>query len=78
MLIETEQISILVDRTTSDFMICGKCSEESLMFKPEKIAQAADIHTREIYRRIETGEVHFIERNAREIFVCTQTLLADS
>ena len=47
------------------------------MLKPERIAEAADIRTREIYRRIETGKVHFVERNSEDIFVCIQTLTGD-
>ncbi|NJM52511.1 MAG: hypothetical protein HC846_03400 [Blastocatellia bacterium] len=35
-LIETEHISILFDRTKQDFMFCEKCDSESVMLPPEK------------------------------------------
>ncbi len=72
-----EQITFLVNRTSSEFVFCEKCGDENLMFKPETIAKVADMNTREIYRRIETGEIHFRERNADELFVCIQTLLGE-
>ncbi len=72
--IEIEQtISFLFDRTSRDFIICDKCAgDASFMFTPEKIAQAAEIDIREIYRQIEAGKVHYAERE--KIFVCLESL----
>jgi hypothetical protein len=72
-LIETEQISILFDRTKQDFMFCPKCEVESVMLLPEKIAEVTAFPIREIYRRIESGEVHFIEKET--ILVCLESLI---
>jgi hypothetical protein len=72
-LIETEQISILFDRSKQDFMFCPKCEVESVMLLPEKIAELTNVSIREIYRRIESGEVHFIEKE--RILVCLESLL---
>lgn len=72
-LIETEQISILFDRTKQDFMFCQKCEIESVMLPPEKIVEVTDFKIREIYRLIESERVHFIENE--KVFVCLESLL---
>lgn len=73
-LIETEQISIFFDRSKQEFMFCPKCEVESVMLLPEKIAELTNISIREIYRQIESGEVHFIEKET--ILVCLESLLS--
>lgn len=70
--VENELTSILVDRTSQDFAVCQKCEVESLMFPPERIAELTNISTREIYRLIESGKVHFIEKE--RILVCVESL----
>ncbi len=40
------------------------------MILAEKFASAMNISPREIYQKIERGELHFIETENREIFVC--------
>lgn len=72
-IVENEQKTILVDRKSLDFMVCPQCKSESLMLQPEKITEATDIPIREIYRLIESKQVHFIERE--KIFICLESLL---
>ena len=55
--------------------LCMICAENSPMFTPEKIAEIMSIGTREIYRRIEAGRVHFIETDKRQVLVCLKSLL---
>ena len=72
-LIETEQISILFDRSKQDFMFCEKCKIESVLLPPEKIAKVTNFQIREIYRLIESERVHFIENE--KVYVCLESLL---
>lgn len=73
--VETEQISFLINRASADFEICDRCEKENVMLEPEKIAQVTKIKQREIYRLIETGDLHFIERDDEKIFVCLESLI---
>ena len=73
-LIETEQISFLVNRASTDFMICEKCGEDAVMLTLEKVSEGAGIHKREIYRRVESGTVHYQERENGDVFICLQDL----
>ena len=73
LLVETEEISLLIDRSSNDFMICPECGGESFMLRPEKLAEATQIPAREVYRSVENGSVHFVERDG--VFVCLTSLL---
>lgn len=71
-MIETEQTSFLLNRTSAEFRICEKCKGESLMITPEKIAEVTDWKTRDIYKIIEMNKVHFVE--FEKVFVCLKNL----
>lgn len=58
--IETRQLFFMKNVESSAVSFCGECGAE--MFKPEIAALLSGIGTREIYRRVETGTIHFIER----------------
>lgn len=72
-LIETEQVSILLDRSGHELSFCAKCSSGSAMLSPEQIARLTDISIREIYRLVESDRVHFVDQE--KVFVCLDSLL---
>ena len=49
---------------------CEFCEAEVGMTTPEQMAVWLGTTPREIYRRIENGELHFIEMGTDEIFIC--------
>jgi len=73
LMVETEEISFLIDRSSNDYIMCPECGGESFMLRPEKLAEATQIPAREIYRLVESGSVHFLERDG--VFVCLTSLL---
>jgi len=46
------------------------------MISPLLAAKLLRVSTREIYRLIETGKIHFIELEDRQMFVCPVSLKA--
>lgn len=69
------RISIKTERkfyerqTPSDEPIfCGRCAEP--MISAQMSAHFFGLSSREIYRLVETGEIHFVETAANEIYVC--------
>lgn len=46
------------------------CGEQVQMVTPTEVAQILSTTTRDIYRRIEAGEVHSIEAPDGEVFIC--------
>jgi hypothetical protein len=67
-LIKTER-KFVVRQLQSDAQIyCEKCAEQ--MIPAQASADLFGISSREIYRLIETEQIHFIETEANEIYVC--------
>jgi hypothetical protein len=67
-LIKTER-KFVVRQAQSDAQIwCKQCAEQ--MIPAQTSADLLGISSREIYRLIETEEIHFIETEANETYVC--------
>jgi hypothetical protein len=44
------------------------------MLLPEHAAVLSNTTPREIYRRVENGEVHFVETREGDLFICCRTI----
>src|SRR5688572_14035681 len=53
---------------------CASCGKRVRLVKPEEAAVAAGLNVREVYRRIETGNVHFVEAWDGTLVVCIRSL----
>lgn len=53
---------------------CEFCQAEVEMTAPELAATILGVTVREIYRRIENGDLHFVEMETGEIFICVNPL----
>lgn len=53
---------------------CGACRVETLMLMPEQAAILYGTTQREIFRQIESGELHFVEMKNGALFVCCKAL----
>ena len=45
------------------------------MISPEAVAAIAHVSVRTIYRWVEVGKLHFMERSEQGLFVCLNSLL---
>lgn len=72
--IETEQITFLTNGSKGRFPVCRICEGEPPMFPPYVFAAVLQISSREIYRRLETNQIHFVEDKTFQIFVCPISL----
>lgn len=54
----------------AEIIQCPVCRDVSQMIPAEKLALFAEISPRAIYRRIERGELHFVETSGRQVLVC--------
>jgi hypothetical protein len=69
---ETEElVSVKFRRGFTGF--CERCNGCVEMFPPETAAMLTELSEREIFRLIETGEIHFVE--AERVFVCRESLM---
>ena len=68
-----ELVAIKVRRGFKGF--CGPCNAFVEMLPPEAVALLTGLGEREIFRLIETGEIHFVE--AERVFVCRDSSMRD-
>ena len=57
---------------------CERCTEPSGMITPDEAAAVCDVSTRTIYRRLESGEIHFLEDVDGSMHICLISLAASS
>jgi hypothetical protein len=65
-----ETAETVVVRNSGKFLLgfCPLCGEEAYMFPPETLAPMTASSEREIFRLLETGNIHFVE--AQRIYAC--------
>jgi hypothetical protein len=66
--VKTERKIIVRGGSSKDFVCCADCAEQ--MLPAQTSADFFGISSREIYRFIESGKIHFVETEANEIYVC--------
>lgn len=54
---------------------CAQCNGEFSLLSPTAAAELIAVSTREVYRMVESGQVHYVEAPDRELFICLNSLL---
>lgn len=72
--VETELIAILANGSKKTFPVCRICEGKPQMFPPDIFAEVLQMSSREIYRRLETDQVHFVEDKTYRVFICPVSL----
>ena len=72
--VETQE-TVVIRRPTTVRVWCVKCGSTVLAARPETAAAAKRISPREIYRRVESGAVHFQESADGRLLVCLDSLI---
>lgn len=76
--VEKHRLVMLNRRNQSVHAWCGTCDEQVQMVTPDEAAQLCRVSTRTIYRRIETGRLHFTETDRGFSLVCFQSLESEA
>ena len=66
--VQTERYLIVRRRKPAFFVVCTEC--ENTLVTPEEAALLLGKRTRDIYREIEGGRLHFTELASGELLVC--------
>ncbi len=72
--IETDRMFIIRRRSILIQAWCAICSEAVKMAALEDAANLAGVRSREVYRAVEAGEIHFIETVEGRLLVCLNSL----
>jgi hypothetical protein len=70
--LEKEETVILRESSAIIDRFCPTCQVMVIMATPEAVSLICQIGEREIFRKIEAGEVHFIE--GPKVYVCLRSL----
>ena len=68
--VETRSLSVIRSAQSAIDLWCDECAAVVAMGTPERAAQLLGTTPREIYRRIENGELHFAESEGGLLLVC--------
>jgi hypothetical protein len=74
MVVQTHQVTTLHLTRQSISAWCGSCRTAVLMLTPDEAAAFTQTTTRDVYRRVETGELHSIETDDGALRVCVNSL----
>lgn len=72
--IETHRLTVVGSRRRSVVAWCERCGGRVRMVTPEQAAAFVGIQPRDIYRRVESGAVHFVETDAGALLICAGSL----
>lgn len=72
----TVETSLLVFRRSTNHAAvwCIECSSPVQLVTPEEAAVLASVTTRTVYRRVERGQLHFVETEAGTLLICPNSL----
>ena len=73
-IVEKHQRTVIRSRRQAVIAWCEQCAVETVMLSPEKAAAIVHTTAREVYRRAESGELHFIETESGALLVCSASL----
>lgn len=74
--IDRQRLFVLKRRGVAVAEWCGDCSKKVQMLTPDQAAMLANVSSRTIYRRVEAGEMHYIETTEGLLLVCANSLEA--
>jgi hypothetical protein len=72
--VETLRRTVVYPRRKTFIARCEKCAAEVQMLAPERASVILQTTVREIFRRVETNEIHFLEADGGRLFVCLNSL----
>ena len=71
--LEVDRLTLVSNRTSQDLW-CDGCSAVVRMLTVDEAAAVASATSRSIFRRVETGELHFAETPTGRLFICLNSL----
>lgn len=72
--IETDEIVVVRSSRTTILPLCPQCCDTVAMITPDQAAEMVSSNTRTIYRLMEQGQIHNIETEEGQVFVCPRSL----
>jgi len=74
-IIRTDEVVILRTNRRQPRISCQQCQGDTVMITPEEAKELAKTSAREIYRWVETGQIHYTESPDGSLLVCPDSIL---
>lgn len=71
--IESRRLTVVRSRRPVELW-CKRCGKEVPVLPPEAAASLAGVSPRVLSRRVESGELHFIDKDAGALLICFGSL----
>ncbi len=71
--IQTERL-LVMSSSKSLYSLCSACGDEVRMVTIDQAATLARLSSREIYREVEAGMLHFMETTEGSVLICFNSL----
>ena len=71
--IQTERL-LVMSSGKSLYSLCAACGEEVRMITIDQAATLARVNSRDIYREVEAGMLHFMETTEGSLLICFNSL----
>jgi hypothetical protein len=75
--VQTHQVTTVHLTRHSICAWCESCRTAVLMLTPDEAAALAQSTARDVYRRVDAGELHYIEKDDGDLRVCVNSLRQD-
>jgi len=72
--VQTHQVTTVHLTRQSICAWCGACRAAVLMLTPDEAAAVALCTGRDIYRRVDAGELHYLETDDGALLICVNSL----
>ena len=72
---ETHELTIIARPRVRGKRFCAACQKQVRWLVPEEAMLLAKTNLREIFRRVEMQEIHFIETREGFLLVCAESLM---
>lgn len=71
--IQTERL-LMMSSSRSLYSLCEACGDEVRMVTVDQAAALTRVYSREIYREVEAGKLHFTEATQGSLLICLNSL----
>jgi len=72
--VEKRRLIVLRRQRPSVHDWCADCGKQVAMLTPDQAATIANVSSRTIYRRVEDGEMHYLETAEGHLLVCANSV----
>jgi len=72
--VETHEVITLHTSRPGMALHCPECSRVVRMLAPEEAAALSGVSLRTLFRRIESGELHFAQTPEGQVYVCEHSI----